>query len=142
MKKRLLALLTAGVLATACLAGCGNSADETKADESPSAVENTDQEAADNVAALIDAIYVQERTDATDQQCTDAKAAWDALTDAQKELVEGENADPDYFGRDTGFHPKNGSLPLHSSYPLPPNWQNLHLHPDSLALIFSENVPI
>lgn len=24
----------------------------------------------------------------------------DALTDAQKELVEGENADPDYFGRD------------------------------------------
>mgnify|MGYP000110845113 FL=1 len=26
----------------------------------------------------------------------------DALTDAQKELVAGENADPDYFGRDTG----------------------------------------
>ena len=110
MKKSLLALLTAGVLATACLAGCGNSADETKADESPSAVENTDQEAADNVAALIDAIYVQERTDATDQQCTDAKAAWDALTDAQKELVEGENADPDYFGRDTGDASKDDPL--------------------------------
>ena len=31
-----------------------------------------------------------------------AKVARDALTDAQKELVEGENADPDYFGRDTG----------------------------------------
>ncbi len=31
-----------------------------------------------------------------------AKEAWDALTDEQKELVEGENADPDYFGRDTG----------------------------------------
>ena len=31
-----------------------------------------------------------------------SKAAWDALTDALKELVEGENADPDYFGRDTG----------------------------------------
>ena len=31
-----------------------------------------------------------------------AKEAWDKLTDAQKELVEGENADPDYFGRDTG----------------------------------------
>ena len=30
------------------------------------------------------------------------QAAWDALTDTQKELVEGENADPDYFGRDTG----------------------------------------
>ena len=32
----------------------------------------------------------------------EAKEAWDKLTDAQKELVEGENADPDYFGRDTG----------------------------------------
>ncbi|MBQ7060929.1 MAG: sirohydrochlorin cobaltochelatase, partial [Clostridia bacterium] len=31
-----------------------------------------------------------------------AKAAWDKLTDAQKELVDGEEADPDYFGRDTG----------------------------------------
>ena len=54
------------------------------------------------MADLIDAIYVQERTDDTDKQCEEAKAAWDALTDAQKELVEGENADPDYFGRDTG----------------------------------------
>lgn len=61
-----------------------------------------DQAAADNVAALIDAIYVQSRTDETDEQCAAAKEAWDALTDAQKELVEGENADPDYFGRDTG----------------------------------------
>ena len=64
--------------------------------------EKTDQKAADEVAALIDAIYVQKRTDETDKQCAEAKAAWDALTDAQKELVEGENADPDYFGRDTG----------------------------------------
>ncbi len=62
----------------------------------------TDQEAADHVAELIDAIYVQERTDETDALCAEAKAAWDALTDAQKELVEGESADPDYFGRDTG----------------------------------------
>ena len=34
------------------------------------------------------------------------------MTDAQKELVEGENADPDYFGRDTGDaskdDPRNG----------------------------------
>ncbi|MBD9241315.1 MAG: cobalt chelatase, partial [Ruminococcaceae bacterium] len=50
----------------------------------------------------IDAIYVQERTDDTDAQCEAAKAAWDALTDTQKEMVEGENADPEYFGRDTG----------------------------------------
>ena len=60
------------------------------------------KEAAKKVADLIDAIYVQERNDNTDEQCKEAKAAWDALTDAQKELVEGENADPDYFGRDTG----------------------------------------
>ena len=65
-------------------------------------VDPADQEAADKVAELIDAIYVQERTDKTDEQCAEAKAAWDALTDAQKELVEGEEADPDYFGRDTG----------------------------------------
>ena len=74
--------------------------------------EDADKVAADNVAALIDAIYVQERTDETDKQCADAKAAWDALTDTQKELVEGENADPDYFGRDTGDaskdDPRNG----------------------------------
>lgn len=62
----------------------------------------TDKEKADKVASLIDAIYVQEWTKKTDKQCAAAKAAWDKLTDAQKELVEGENADPDYFGRDTG----------------------------------------
>ncbi len=61
-----------------------------------------DKEAADNVAKLIDAIYVQEWNEKTDEQCAAAKAAWDALTDKQKELVEGEEADPDYFGRDTG----------------------------------------
>ena len=61
-----------------------------------------DQAAADKVAALIDAIYVQERNDNTDAQCEEAKAAWDALTDAQKALVEGEEASPEYFGRDTG----------------------------------------
>lgn len=63
---------------------------------------DADQAAADEAAALIDAIYVQERTEKTDEQCAQAKAAWDALTEEQKELVEGENADPDYFGRDTG----------------------------------------
>ena len=61
-----------------------------------------DQAAADKVAKLIDDIYVQERTDDTDAQCEEAKAAWDALTDAQKALVEGEEASPEYFGRDTG----------------------------------------
>ena len=115
MKKRAAALLMTMVMAASCLAGCGSTdkdASNNTVEESTQAAENTaadtesdadaDQKAADDVAALIDAIYVQERTDDTDAQCEAAKAAWDALTDAQKELVEGENADPDYFGRDTG----------------------------------------
>lgn len=78
-------------------------AEPTEAEAPTEAVEEkTDQEAADEVAELIDAIYVQEWTDHTDRQCMAAKVAWDNLTDAQKELVEGEEADPDYFGRDTG----------------------------------------
>ena len=64
-------------------------ADDTEAADDAEA-SDADQEAADKVAALIDAIYVQERTDDTDAQCKEAKEAWDALTDAQKELVEGE----------------------------------------------------
>ena len=60
------------------------------------------EEEAAKVASLIDAIYVQKRTDETDALCKEAKAAWDALTDEQKEQVEGEFADPDYFGKDTG----------------------------------------
>ena len=77
--------------------------EETKepAEEEPTQ-EELDQQAADEVAAMIDAIYVQTRTEETDAQCEAAKAAWDALTDAQKELVEGEEASPDYFGLDTG----------------------------------------
>lgn len=71
---------------------------ETAGEESADA----DQQAADNAAALIDKIYVQERTETTDDDCKAAKEAWDALTDAQKELVEGESASPDYFGLDTG----------------------------------------
>ena len=38
------------------------------------------------------------------------RKTWDALTDEQKELVEGENADPDYFGRDTGDASKDDPL--------------------------------
>lgn len=71
---------------------------------------DADQEAADNVAALIDKIYVQERTDTTDEDCKAAKEAWDSLTDAQKELVEGEEASPDYFGLDTGDASKDDTL--------------------------------
>ncbi|MGI6089585.1 MAG: sirohydrochlorin cobaltochelatase [Bilifractor porci] len=79
-----------------------SSSSETVAAASISTSEDPDQAAADKVAALIDKIYVQERTDTTDEDCKAAKEAWDALTDTQKALVEGEYADPDYFGRDTG----------------------------------------
>ena len=89
--------------ASAAATGAEAAAEEEPADDAAgSEVSEEDQKAADEVAALIDAIYVQEWTEETDQMCADAKAAWDALTDEQKELVEGESADPDYFGRDTG----------------------------------------
>lgn len=103
-------LLTSAMLATV-LAGCGSK--NSSASGSPSAGTDTaasDRAAADAVAAKIDAIYVQERTSETDAQCTAAKTAWDALTDAQKALVSGENADPDYFGRDTGDASKDDAL--------------------------------
>ena len=118
--KKALAFLMAAVMLMSMLTACGNKdvADDTK-DNNVSTTEATqatadtkdntdaptadaDQAAADKVAALIDAIYVQERTEETDAQCEAAKAAWDALTDVQKALVEGEEASPDYFGLDTG----------------------------------------
>ena len=113
MKKRNIrktaAALTALALCAGVLTGCGGAASSTASSVAASSAASSeasgadaDELAAQNVADLIDAIYVQQRTDDTDAQCEAAKAAWDALTDAQKELVEGENADPEYFGRDTG----------------------------------------
>ena len=106
-RKTMLALMLAvsmtcsmGAATTAMAAD--DSATEENAEDTTTETSDADKEAADNVASLIDKIYVQERTDTTDEDCKAAKEAWDALTDAQKELVEGENADPDYFGRDTG----------------------------------------
>lgn len=69
-----------------------------------------DEATAQKAAELIDKIYVQERTETTDADCAAAKEAWDALTDAQKELVEGEEASPDYFGLDTGDASKDDAL--------------------------------
>ena len=125
--KKLLALLLAAVMLLSVLSACSSSADapadtqpaetetteptpeetteETKEEETAAeepSQEELDQAAADEVAAMIDAIYVQTRTNETDAQCEAAKAAWDALTDAQKALVEGDEASPDYFGLDTG----------------------------------------
>ena len=119
MKKKFMSLVMAGTLTAVTLTGCNNEAvlepvvepdvdvvvdvDDTTTDVDVDVVDEVDDQAlADEVAELIDAIYVQERTADTDAQCKAAKEAWDALTDEQKELVEGEDADPDYFGRDTG----------------------------------------
>ena len=139
MKKKLVVALISAAMVTSMLGACGSSntssssagstatssvsassaseEDTTAAGSSVSASSaseevsaDADQEAADKVADLIDAIYVQERNENTDEQCAAAKEAWDALTDAQKELVEGENADPDYFGRDTGDASKDDPL--------------------------------
>ena len=78
-----------------------DTADDADAADTEEASDD-DQKAADEVAALIDKIYVQERNDTTDEDCKAAKEAWDKLTDAQKALVEGEEASPEYFGADTG----------------------------------------
>lgn len=122
-RKSVVALLLSCTMVAGMMTGCGNkettkenaevTTEVTKEPESEvtEEKEEVDDEAkAKEVADLIDAIYVQQRTEQTDAQCEAAKAAWDALTDAQKELVEGENADPDYFGRDTGDASKDDPL--------------------------------
>ncbi|MCR5104163.1 MAG: sirohydrochlorin cobaltochelatase, partial [Eubacterium sp.] len=101
------------------LAGCGKEAETTDVTEAVTTEVETTEEIAEEAsdtdtdeksseekvaecASLIDAIYVQEWSEDTEELCEKAKASWDALTDEEKEMVEGENADPDYFGRDTG----------------------------------------
>ena len=118
MKKKIVVLMLSAAMTMSMMTGCGNTAKDDSASTTTETTQDaeateeaepteeateeatddsaSDQEAADKVAALIDQIYVQERNDNTDEQCKEAKEAWDALTDAQKELVEGENADPDY----------------------------------------------
>ena len=90
MKKLLSMLIALAMLATCAVAFA----------------EDADKTAAAAVDELIAAIQVQERTEDTDAQCEAAKAAWDALTDAQKELVE----EGDYFARDTGDAVKDNPL--------------------------------
>src|SRR5574344_505133 len=114
--KKVCTLIAVVLTMAMLLAACGGAAEPattpTTETTAPAPTETTappetetvvdDQAAAAAVAAMIDAIYVQQRTEDTDAQCAEAKAAWDALTDAQKALVEGEEASPDYFGLDTG----------------------------------------
>ena len=113
----LLAVTTVSMMGTAGVMASDNTAEDTateaaadteeveateEAADDTAEASDDDQAAADEVAALIDKIYVQERNDTTDEDCKAAKEAWDKLTDAQKELVEGEEASPEYFGADTG----------------------------------------
>ena len=105
MKNRVVKALVMGLAVSTVMAmnPAVTFAEETEAvTEAAEEAADEDQAAADQVAALIDQIYVQERTETTDEDCKSAKEVWDALTDAQKELVEGEEASPDYFGLDTG----------------------------------------
>ena len=98
MKKLLVMLLALTMaLSVTMLAGCG-SKEEAPAEEPAQEETVSDEDAAKAVDELIAAIQVQEWTEQTEEQCKAAKDAWDALTDAQKELVE----EADYFARDTG----------------------------------------
>ena len=96
LKKSILILLAMIFAMSMVMVGCGSSSEEASAAGSSAAV--SDEEAAAAVDELIAAIQVQEYTEDTEAQCMAAKEAWDALTDAQKELVE----EGDYFARDTG----------------------------------------
>lgn len=103
-KKMVMVLLAMAMTGSFVITGCGGNdkkQEQTKQEEIQKD-SSADKKAADEVADLIDTIYVQQRTDETDEQCKKAKEAWDKLTDKQKELVEGEFASPDYFGADTG----------------------------------------
>ena len=103
--KKFLALILALCMVftfTVLATGCGGSNEEAPAEE-PAAEEPAEEPVDDAAAAaavdeMIAAIQVQERTDETDAQCEAAKAAWDALTDEQKALVE----EGGYFADDTG----------------------------------------
>ena len=70
MKKRVLVALLATALTVSMMTGCGSKkTEDTSSTKTEETSEDSDQEAADKVAKLIDDIYVQERTDKTDEQC-------------------------------------------------------------------------
>ena len=97
---KIVVFLAAAVLVIGMLAACGKKEEPAPAPTASAAVTpgDADAAAAAEVDELIAAIQVQEWTEGNDERCAAAKAAWDALTPAQKELVE----EYDYFGKDTG----------------------------------------
>ena len=92
--------------ASASASSTSASAASESASSASASAESADAAAAAAVDEAIAAIQVQKRTETTDADCKAAKAAWDGLTDAQKELVE----EADYFGRDTGDASKDDPL--------------------------------
>ena len=70
MKRKIALFLALAMLAAVSVIALPVAAEEGEPSEA-------DKEAAQKVADLIDAIYVQTRTDETDAQCAAAKAAWD-----------------------------------------------------------------
>ena len=85
-------------------AGCGGSEEEATDEAAVEETADVDLVAACNEA--IEAIQIQEWTDDTPALCEAAKAAYDALSDEQKEELD----DPDYFGLDTGDASKDDPL--------------------------------
>ena len=66
MKKRVLVALLATALTVSMMTGCGSKqTEDTSSTKTEETSEDSNQEAADKVAKLIDDIYVQERTDKT-----------------------------------------------------------------------------
>ena len=92
--------------ASASASSASASAASESAGSASASAGSADAEAAAAVDELIAAIQVQKRTDTTDADCKAAKDAWDALTDAQKALVE----EADYFAADTGDASKDDPL--------------------------------
>ena len=102
-----MALVIAGCSSgSASSASASASASSASASASASSSASADAAAAAAVDELIAKIQVQERTATTDADCKAAKDAWDALTDAQKELVQ----EADYFALDTGDASKDDPL--------------------------------
>ena len=82
MKKKLVVVLLSAAMCVAAFGGCGaksDSSDSSSNKKTETSSKKEDQKAADAVAKKIDAIYVQERTDKTDEQCKAAKEAWDKI---------------------------------------------------------------
>ena len=107
-------------------AGCGGSEEEATDEAAVEETADVDLVAACNEA--IEAIQIQEWTDDTPALCEAAKAAYDALSDEQKEELD----DPDYFGLDTGDASKDDRSTVMTSARMS-CWWYPSVHPSTTA---------